>query len=397
MSKSMSPSDAFAVLRLFNLLENFLKTVFGNSPKRFLFVTAIVAFGIVLPLPIFNSAVTKAYANATYHNFSSGSLSLSLSSGTANLISRNDDWTNVPSIEGYAGTGLSGTFGVDPQTILGTEFAGNALPFAGSAQVNANKGNPNAYNAGGVTEFDTGTYISFGVQGNVQANPYMVFYLNTTGFSAVVVDYDVIDIDNGSNNSVSQIALQYRVGETGNFVNLPAGFVADATDGPTISGRISHRTVTLPLDASNKAKVQVRLITTNAAATDGSSTPDEWIGLNNFVVSAQSPTGASALVGGRVFNPEGRPLANANVTMFDSFGEIRVARTNAFGFYQFTDVPVSAVYFLEVSSKKYIFTEPVRTLTVTNDVSDCDFYASPIPTLNSKSPETFTKGYKFGY
>jgi hypothetical protein len=188
-----------------------------------------------MPLPFSNdgkmmpsglSLATPASATSIYYSFTGGNLSFSITPSTVNLISSNDNWTNVPSVEGYMGQNLTATHGIDPQTVLGTEFAGNALPSVGDTQVNANKGNPSAYNAGGVTEFDTGTYLSMGFQGNVQANPYLVFYLDTTGRSSVTISYDVTDIDGGSNNAVSPIALQYRIGETGNFTNLPDGYGA---------------------------------------------------------------------------------------------------------------------------------------------------------------------------
>ena len=141
--------------------------------------------------------------------------------------------------------------------------------------VSANKGNPSAFNAGGIAEFDSGSYISIGLQGNVQANPYVVFYVNSVGRTGISISYEITDIDAGSNNSVSRVALQYRVGSTGPFTNLPAGYVADATQGPNISGLVTTRNVALPPDSFNQPVLQLRLITTNAASTDGSSTPDE--------------------------------------------------------------------------------------------------------------------------
>ncbi len=330
-------------------------------------------------LPFASSVVPSVGATGVYANLSSGSLSLNLTPATVDLITTNDDWSGVASVEGYFGRNLTATHGVDPQTVLGTEFASNALPVTTDTQVSANKGNPSAFNAGGVAEFDTGDYLAIGFQGNVQANPYMVFYLNTTGRSGINISYTVTDIDGGNNNAVSPLALQYRVGETGNFTNIPAGFIADTTDGPNIAGRVTLRNVTLPADAANKPKVQVRLITTNAANTSGASTPDEWIGINNIVVNSQAPTAASVTVGGRVFNPYGRPLAGANVFMYDNTGSIRTARTNPFGFYRFGEVAAGEMYVFEVRSKRYIFPNPVQVLNVTEDYDALDFFASSSP------------------
>lgn len=328
------------------------------------------------------STVPTVKAGSTYYNFSSGNLTLTLTPATVNMITANDDWSNIASVEGYEGRDITATHGVDPQTVLGTEFASNLLPNS-PTQVNANKGNPSAYNAGGLTEFDTGSPLAFGFQGNVHANPYMVFYLNTTGRTNITVGYDVIDIDSGSNDSVSPVALQYRVGQTGNFTNLPAGFVADATDGG-VGGRVTSKSVVLPPAANNQSQVQVRLITTNAAATDGSSTPDEWIGVNNIVISAQAPTAATVNVGGRVYSPYGRALSNAQVSMYGTDGSLRLTTTNPFGYYNFDNVEVGRSYIVSVSSKRFYFSNPTQVVFVTDAMESLDFFADPILERRSK-------------
>jgi hypothetical protein len=359
----------------------------------FCFIFALFA-GLSVPVP-FNKDLSFAppvEASNTYYDFSSGSLSLILTPTSTNMITSNDDWTGVASVEGYFGQNLTATHGIDPQTVLGTEFAGNDLPGDGDTQVNANKGNPSAYNAGGVTEFDTGTYLAFGFQGNVQANPYMVFYLNTTGHTNVTMNYQVQDIDGGSNNAVSPIALQYRVGTTGTFTNVPAGFIADATDGPNIDGRTTSRSVLLPAAVNNQPQVQVRLITTNAANTGGSSTPDEWIGVNNVVISVAPPTAANVSIGGRVYSPYGSPLSNAIVSMYDPEGNLNMTRTNPFGYYRFDDVEIGQTYIVAVSSKRFYFSQSVQVVFVTDAMESLDFFADPIIEKQSRF-ETFKMKY----
>lgn len=336
-----------------------------------LVATLVVGFHVSdgdLPDEVF----PRARANAVYFDMTSGSLNFSISPSTVNQITANDDWSAVNSVEGYMGLNLTNTHGVDPQTILGTEFLNARLPNT-PRNVAANKGNPSAFNAGGLAEFDSGPYLALGFQGNVQANPYLVFYLNTTGRMNVTINFSVQDIDSGSNNSVSRIALQYRVGETGLFTNVPAGFVADATDGG-VAGRTTNMSVVLPAAANNQPKLQVRLITSNAAAADGSSTPDEWIGVNNMVMSSSAgPTAANASVGGRVIDPNGRGVRGATVTMYDANGAVRVAATSSFGYFLFPDVQVGETYYFLVTSKRYSFTP--RTITVFDDLTDLNFIA----------------------
>jgi len=314
-----------------------------------------------------------APATSVYFNLASGNLNLSVSPATVNQITTNDVWTGVASVEGYEGKNLTATHGVDPQTVLNTEFANTLLPNA-PTQVAANKGNPSAFNAGGLAEFDGGTYLAIGFQGNVQANPYLVFYLDTTGRTSVTMTYDVQDIDAGSNDSVSPIALQYRVGDTGSFTNIPAGFIADATDGG-VAGRTTHMSVVLPVAANNQAKVQVRLITTNAANSAGNSTPDEWIGVNNVVVSSSpsSPTAAAVVVSGRVLTDDGRGLRNAVVLLMDQQGNHRLTTTGSFGYYRFDEVEAGQTYVVMVRSKLFRFAP--RVLNLMDNLTDVDFVA----------------------
>jgi len=190
----------------------------------------------------------------------------------------------------------------------------------------------------------------------------------------VTMTYDVQDIDAGSNDSVSPIALQYRVGDTGSFTNIPAGFIADATDGG-VAGRTTHMSVVLPVAANNQAKVQVRLITTNAANSAGNSTPDEWIGVNNVVVSSSpsSPTAAAVVVSGRVLTDDGRGLRNAVVLLMDQQGNHRLTTTGSFGYYRFDEVEAGQTYVVMVRSKLFRFAP--RVLNLMDNLTDVDFVA----------------------
>jgi hypothetical protein len=343
----------------------------GPFGPRFLSVILTISMStLLLSVDPRLDPIPSVEANSVYFNLTFGNLNFSVTPATANQITSNDDWSGVNSVEGYKGLDLTTTHGVDPQTVLNTEFAGNQLPNS-PTNVAANKGNPSAFNAGGVAEFDGGTYLAMGVQGNVQANPYLVFYLNTTGRTNVTVNYTIQDIDGGANDSVSRVALQYRVGETSLFTNVPAGFIADATDGG-VAGRTANMSVPLPAAVNNQSKVQVRLITTNAANTAGASTPDEWIGVNNVVItSAPGPSAAGVYVGGRVLDPSGRPVRGAILTMYDATGLPRSAVTNSFGYYRFSDVEIGATYNFVAVSKRYSFTP--RTVTIVDELTDLNF------------------------
>jgi hypothetical protein len=333
-------------------------------------------------------AAAPALSNTAYYNLSSSNLVFRLTAGTGGMITQNDNWSNVPSVEGYCGNGLAGTYGVDPRTIVATEFAPNMhLPTSASTCVAANKGNPSAYNAGGLAEFDTGNYLAIGFQGNVQARaPYMVFYLNATGESNVKFSFDAMDIDGGSNNSVSQIAVQYRIGESGNFIDIPSGYIADATQ-PNVAGLVTTRNIVLPPAVDNQPQVQVRIITTDAAAPDGTSSPDEWIGVNNITAGNHAPTAAGVSVSGRVLNAAGRPIKGASVTLWDDRGQPRQTTSSSLGFYSFDDLEVNHAYVMSVFSTRHVFSSATRFVTVTGAMSDLDFIADGLPAPVESGPD----------
>lgn len=192
----------------------------------------------------------------------------------AGLITANDNWSGVPGIEGFLGQDITTATGTDPQTLLGTSSVANDLT------VLANQTNPSITN-GDVAEFDGIANPTIALQGSGTADaPYVLLYLNTTGQTGINVAYNLRDIDATTDNSVQPVALQYRVGNTGNFTNLPAGFVADATTGPSIATLVTPVSVTLPAACENQALVQLRIMTTNAVGND------EWVGVDDINITS---------------------------------------------------------------------------------------------------------------
>ncbi|MCB0120048.1 MAG: cadherin repeat domain-containing protein, partial [Anaerolineales bacterium] len=200
----------------------------------------------------------------------------------ASLISANDDWSGVPSIIGYRGDALTAGIDTDPQTILAGDDAAPVV------DVNANQTNPNTYTTGGVAEFE-GVYQVVALQGSGTADaPYIKIFLNTTGMNNIHVTYNVRDIDGSADNAVQQVALHYRVGSSGNFTNIPAGYIADATTGPGLATLSTPVNVTLPSAANDQSHVELRIMTTNATGND------EWVGIDDISITAnKAPTGFS--------------------------------------------------------------------------------------------------------
>jgi len=189
------------------------------------------------------------------------------------LITVDDDWSAVPGIIGYRGDDLTTAIGTDPQTIL---IDGSLTP----VDVNANRNDPDLFLSGGVTEFDGIPNPAVALNGSGTGDaPHLVINLNTSGTTAINVAYNLRDLDASADNSVQPIALQYRVGNTGNYTNLPAGFVPDATTGPSQATLVTPVSVPLPIACENQPLVQVRIMTTNATGND------EWVGVDDINIT----------------------------------------------------------------------------------------------------------------
>lgn len=195
-----------------------------------------------------------------------------------------NNWDNVPGIIGYRGAGLATGTAVDPQTVL-------APADPGDVNVAVSVGNPNNHSAGGVAEIEVEN-PSIALQGSGSANaPHIVIAVNTTGVAQVRVQYVVRDMENGSVNAIQPLALQYRVGTSGDFINVPAGYVADATEGPSIYGPDLPFDITLPAEAGNVPHLEIRFITTDAVGAD------ELVGIDDISITAAgaaTPTDPSA-------------------------------------------------------------------------------------------------------
>lgn len=92
----------------------------------------------------------------------------------------------------------------------------------------------------------------------------------------------------------------------------------------------------------------------------------------NFIITTLSS--ASVSVSGRVIGTNGRGVASAIVRMVSQNGTEKIAVTNPFGYYRFTDVEVGA-YVFSVKKKGMNFAD--RAVNITEDVYDLNFTALP--------------------
>lgn len=299
--------------------------------------------------------ITLSWQNGsaqTYHTLSSGSFSQDWSN--TGLITVSDSWSGVSSIIGYRGDNGTSTTGVDPQTVV--------ADLSGVIDVNANQTDGGTYTTGGVTEFHlTDPVVGLSGSGTADA-PNLVIFLNTTGCSNIKVKYDLRDIDGSIDDAVQSIALQYRIGATGDYTNIPSGFVPDATTGPSLATLVTKVDAILPTACNNQAQVQIRIITTNANGND------EYIGIDNIVIEvdatapvytftpANSATDVAINVtptitfDEAVRKTDGNSLENADLASLITF-----KKTNSGG----ADVPFTATI---DATKKVITVTPSSTL-----------------------------------
>lgn len=197
-----------------------------------------------------------------------------------NQIVISDNWSGVPSIVGYRGDDGTPSTGTDPQTIL--------APLLDVVDVNANV--PlGTFVSGGVSEIEVAN-PSVAIQGSGTADsPFLLFHLNASSVSNIRVQYLLRDLDDSTDNATQQVALQYRVGETGDFINLPAGYVADASTQGTAT-QTTAVDVTLPASVDGAAQLQLRVITSNAVGSD------EYIGVDNINITSDVAAGPGTFI-----------------------------------------------------------------------------------------------------
>lgn len=218
------------------------------------------------------ATMAPAFADATFQ-----SLPFSQNWSNTSLISANGNWNSVPGIIGYRGDSLTGATGTDPQSIL---TDGTATP----VDVIANQTSTSISN-GGVAEFELAN-PTIALQGSGTADaPFIQIHLNTTGFQNIQVAYNLRDIDGTADNAIQQVALQYRIGSSGNFINVPTAYVADATTANSAT-QVTPVSVILPAAANNQAQLELRIMTTNAVGND------EWVGIDDLMISADGTGGS---------------------------------------------------------------------------------------------------------
>ena len=287
-----------------------------RSLREWLRITALLVIFLSGIFPA-DGLFTEFRAPSVHADSTPQTLPFSQDWSNTGLITANDNWSGVPGITGFIGDDPSTTASpIDPQTFLVDNT---------TVDVIANQSNPNITN-GGVAEFDGIANPVVALQGSGAADaPNIVISINTTGLSGIVVAYVLRDIDGSADNAIQPVALQFRVGSSGNFTNIPAAFVADATTGPSLATLVTPVSTILPAAAENQPLVQLRIITGNASGND------EWVGVDDILIFVPSAArvdsfAANGYADGKVLL-EWRTGLEVNNLGFNVYRDVRGKRT----------------------------------------------------------------------
>lgn len=115
-------------------------------------------------------------------------------------------------------------------------------------------------------------------------NTFIVLSLNTLGFENIQFSYDIMTIRNTAGNNINgedenwvqEVGLQYRIGTSGDFTNIPGTIYQNPEDQVQTSGTtgqaIQTINVTLPSVLENQAEVQLRWVKRELSGSGGAST-----------------------------------------------------------------------------------------------------------------------------
>jgi hypothetical protein len=243
---------------------------------RNLFRMLIVCLGTAFRLLHAN----ESRADAVYHNLgTSGNFSQNWTN--TGLITASDDWSGVSSIQGFSPNDVlfndANAASIDLQTRLSDVTT--------AQKVIANEPSTSLGSAG-VAEFQI-TNPVVALRGSASNDtPYLQIFIESTGRSNITLSYRVRDIDS-THAANQQLALHYRVGEVGDFTNVPSAWLdldpdahPDAEVG--IGGEKYLDVVVSDSSWANQSKLQFRIMTANAQG----ATADEWIGIDDILITS---------------------------------------------------------------------------------------------------------------
>lgn len=242
-----------------------------------------------------------------------------------------------------------------------------------------------------------GTVFSFGIStnsaeralGSLAVNSTGTIYYgmrlrNETGQTVTSLDVSFVGEQwrKANNSAIQKLVFGYRQGV--NLIDLTGAYTpVTALD---FASPVFSATTGTALDGNLAANRSLVLATINVSIPPGEEIMLRWADANDLnedhglaiddvtVTPRGSVVPSIASVSGRLVSFDGRGLPFSRVVI--EGGDLAsplFAMTNAFGIYRFIGIPTGQTYQITATSKRAIFTEPTRSLTLTGNVANFDF------------------------
>lgn len=160
------------------------------------------------------------------------------------------------------------------------------------------------------------------------------------------------------------------------FVTPNVSGTAGSRDGNAAENRTVFPLSLMPFSLNAGEVLYVRWVDEFSQAT-ALGVADDGLAIDDFSISLSTTTSAPVSVSGRVIDANGRGIGQTRIEVRNTQGIVKTAITNAFGYYNFQEVPVGNIYFVEASSKQHTFIEPVKAIQLDDSIVRLDFIATP--------------------
>ncbi|MCS6874174.1 MAG: carboxypeptidase-like regulatory domain-containing protein [Acidobacteriota bacterium] len=281
--------------------------------------------------------------------------------------------------DGLSNTGANNTWtngGAPPQS-PGAGWQSNRITYSAN-NGSSNAGNLYSYGSTGSTERALGSLASSSTGTII----FGVCFTNNTGFSIynpTISYYGEQWRRTAANNDV--LLFEYQVGV--NSVTASSGWtvVPQLNFTPPQAGSDSAIDGNQPENRTLLSQTINISIPPNTNfcfrwSDENSTGNDKGMAIDDFQLTFQITSAASATISGRVISKNGRGINDAFVTIAGgNLPQPITKRVTSFGYYTFEDIPVGETYIISVFSKRYTFSQPSRVINLQEDLQGVDFVA----------------------
>lgn len=253
--------------------------------------------------------------------------------------------------------------GITPSNVLGSIFAGGAVPLlaqthVGTAFLNLNLQGCTRIMTGedlgqtvtpGVNCFAASAPLTGTLTLDAQGDPNAVFIFKIGSTLITATDSNVVLINGATAcNTFFAVGSSATLGTGTQFEgNILALASVTLTTGVRVNGLVAAQTAAVTMDTVDVS-----------------------------TCALLAPSSATVNVSGRVVSSTGRGIPGTTIRLMDNTSSVRFAVTSTFGYYTFADVEVGQSLLISVSNKRYTFAEPERIVALLDEVSNIDFVAN---------------------